>query len=286
MSFCSLIKDVATVDFLLPNLLPTFSIKFCVFDRFLKDSELLGHSIQPPVVNHRGGFVFWYLLIHSIHPKASDTCNCDKTEAGIPDDSIHRLHHTVALDERTVSNRIRSWLGASTLGPELPSSHESIVAVATPSSSPSTLLNATFWDASRHRLGQPSFAPPDDINEACLCPKVVQKARDCEWSKVQRCWRLVRFLQYQRNCSRTHSSWPHRILHQLFQRLVLHCIFHFGHHISHRFQHLKYHAFPFQPRPSIGDSSFLCSPRLHIFIIWSTCSSPISICGCVSHKCW
>ena len=72
----SLTSDV-TVYFLLLNFLPTSSSQFfCVFGRFLNDSELLSpHSIQPPVVNHRGGFDFWYPLVHTIYPQASDTCN-------------------------------------------------------------------------------------------------------------------------------------------------------------------------------------------------------------------
>ena len=93
---------------------------------------------------------------------------------------------------------------------------ESSAAVTTPFSPPSianstvhTLLNAIFWDASRHRFGQPGFAPPDDIDDASPCPQVVQEARDCGWSKVQWCWRVVRLLRYQRNCRRTHSGWPH-----------------------------------------------------------------------------
>ena len=96
MSFCWLISDVATVDFLLLNLLPTsWSIFFfCILDCFLKDFELLRpHSKQSPVVNHRAGLDFWYLPIHSIHPQARDTCNRDQTETASLDDSIHCLLH-------------------------------------------------------------------------------------------------------------------------------------------------------------------------------------------------
>ena len=106
--------------------------------------------------------------------------------------------------------------------------------------SPHTVLHAIFWDASRHRLGQPGFAPSDNINEACACLQIVQEARDCDWSKVRWCWRLIRFLTYQRNCRRAHSCWPHRVIHQLFQRL-----FHLGHHLSHRLHHLGCHLFTF-----------------------------------------
>ena len=66
----------------------------CVLDCFLKDFELLRpHSIQSPVVNHRGDLDFWYLPIHSIHPQARDTCNRDQTETASLDDSIHCLPH-------------------------------------------------------------------------------------------------------------------------------------------------------------------------------------------------
>ena len=67
LSFCSLIADVVTVDFLM--LMSCFS----VFDRFLKESVFLGfHSAQTPVVNHRGGFDFGHLLIQILHPQACD----------------------------------------------------------------------------------------------------------------------------------------------------------------------------------------------------------------------
>ena len=40
------------------------------------------------------------------------------------------------------------------------------------------------------RLGQPHV---DDVNTTCPCQEVVPKARDRDWSEIQRCWRLVRF---------------------------------------------------------------------------------------------
>ena len=66
---------------------------------------------------------------------------------------------------------------------------------------------------------------------------------------------------------------------------VLQRIFLFGHHISHRFHHLRCHLFPFRPRPS-GPAAFFAPHVFIFFIIWSTCSSHITICGCVSHRCW
>ena len=255
-------------------------------DRFLKDSELLSPcNIQSSVVKHRGGFDFWNLLIHSFHPQASDTCHRDKTEAASLDDSIHRfpqfstrlpcttetfqmedkvclelpnsvwdsnLHHhgedNLSHDHVEAFGRVNCLRGNSFLFSFHCQQHN-----------PHTVLHAMFWDASRHRLGQPGFAPSDNINEACACLQVVQEARDCDWSNVQWCWRLIRFLRYQQNCRRAHCCWPHKVIHQLFQRL-----FHLGHHLSHRLHHLGCHLFGFRSRSSIGPSSCLCSPRLDL----------------------
>ena len=72
------------------NLLPTYSSDvFCVFDRFPKDSEFLGfHNIQLPVVNRRGVFDFWYMLIQTLRPQARDACYRDKAQAASFQDSI------------------------------------------------------------------------------------------------------------------------------------------------------------------------------------------------------
>ena len=182
------------------------AVYICAVAQSQKDSELLSpYSIQSSVVNHRGGFDFWYLLIHSFHSQASDTCHRDKTEAAFLDDSPHRFPQlSTRLPCTTETFQMEDKVGL-----ELPNSvwdsnlhhhgddhlsHDHVEAFGRVNClrdnsflfsfhcqqhSPHTVLHAMFWDASRHRLGQPSFAPSDNINEACACLQVVQEARDC-----------------------------------------------------------------------------------------------------------
>ena len=69
----------------------------------------------------------------------------------------------------------------------------------------------------------------------------------------------------ERNCSRTHSCWLHKILHQLFQRLVLHRLFQYCRHIPHRFYNLRVSSVSIAISAIHRGCSFLCSPRLQLF---------------------
>ena len=200
MSVCSLISDVATVDFLLLNLLPTSASFFGISDRFLKDSELFSpYSIQSSVVNHRGRFDFWYLLTHSFHPQASDACHRNETEAASLDDSIHRFPHFFTRVPLT-----KGWFQMEDeVGLELPNlvwdSHllhhgenhlphdhveefgridcrrgnSFLFSFHCQQHSPYTFMNAISWDASRHHLGQPSFAPSDNIDASTTVSSIL-----------------------------------------------------------------------------------------------------------------
>ena len=122
-------------------------------------------------------------------------------------------------------------------------------------------------------LGNHVFAPADDTNEACSCAKVVFKARDCDWSEVQRCWHLFASFSINAtaavltaaghtgsfiNCSSVFLSTVSSIL--VIMSLI-------GFKISGVICFQSDRA-----RPS-GPAAF--RPRL--FVIWSICGSPISI---------
>ena len=164
MSLCSLISDVGTVDFLLLNLLPASSsnvvVHSIVYSRVLNFPVPTAYNLLSS--KHRGGFDFWYLLIQTLHPQAY-ACHRDKTEAASLDNSIQSFpRFTTRLPwtkERIVSNGRRSWLGASTRGLGLSTSHtimsknleESSIRCSWQSSY--ILLDAILRDASHHRLG-------------------------------------------------------------------------------------------------------------------------------------
>ena len=87
-----------------------------VFDRFLKDSEFIGsHSMQPPVVNHRDGFDFWYLLIskpsiHQVNMQLRHATEADKT-GGDSIESFRRFTTRLPLTKESFRHGRQSWLG-------------------------------------------------------------------------------------------------------------------------------------------------------------------------------
>ena len=129
-------------------------------------------------------------------------------------------------------------------------------------------LEAIFWDASRHRFGQPGF----DLLMTSTKRVPAQRLFKRHVTVIRR---LIDLLRYQRNCSRTH-----RILQATvpascsppslpFMSSYLSSVSSFFH--SHR-------AHP------LGPAAFFALHVFIFFIIWSTSSSHIFICGGVSHK--
>ena len=153
MSFCPPSSDVATVDFLQSYWLP-YSSSY-VFVSSIPSSRTPSFSVPTAYKLLSStivvAFGFWYLLIQTSHPQASDACYRDKAKAASLDDSIQSFPRfttrmPLSIMAKTTSHTIMSKkLGRvdCSRGSSFPCTFHCQVHGHTHS------WNAVFWDASK-----------------------------------------------------------------------------------------------------------------------------------------
>ena len=298
----SLISDVATVDCLLLNMLPTPSS--CVSVYSIASSRILNVSV-PNTQSSTIVVALRCLVPADSDPpstQGSDACYLDKSGAASLDDTMHsfpRFTTRLPFDERVVSKwkTTMAWsfhprsrtpifpIIGKTMSKNL---DESFAAVASPSSSPYN-ANITVHTHSWMRcsgmppatdLGHNVFAPPDAVNEARPCHKKLYGKHVTVIGRSSNGAGIC-FASFGINTKAAELTAAGHA------ESLINCSSVLLYHVSHRFEHLSCYLFPFRPCPPVRASGFLCifAPQAFIsLIIWSICSSPNSIFCRVSHR--